>query len=114
MHGERNVDSSGAGGLSSLVVLNETMNRVQVEEGLDEPPAIEDYFDIVAGAGTGGYGPLWLHWTLLTNLVQNCGDDGWEARHPNEAGDNQFRKPCKRSVLGQEDYRAWRVQGVQA
>jgi hypothetical protein len=51
---QHNADSSGAGGLSSLVVLDETMSRVQVEEGLEHPPDIQDYFDIVAGAGTGG------------------------------------------------------------
>ncbi|KAG8748443.1 hypothetical protein FRC12_013841 [Ceratobasidium sp. 428] len=27
--------------------------RVQAEEGLSEPPLVEDYFDIIAGAGTG-------------------------------------------------------------
>jgi hypothetical protein len=54
MHGEPNADSSGAGGLSSLIALDEMMGRVQAEEGLAEPPDVQDYFDIVAGAGTGG------------------------------------------------------------
>jgi hypothetical protein len=54
MRARCDIDSSGAGGLSSLVVLGETMSRVQVEEGLEEPPDIQDYFDIVAGAGAGG------------------------------------------------------------
>ncbi|KAG8792030.1 hypothetical protein FRC12_007463 [Ceratobasidium sp. 428] len=46
-------DSSGAGGLSTATVLDRLMKRVQAEEGLAEPPLVEDYFDIVAGAGTG-------------------------------------------------------------
>ncbi|KAG8784163.1 hypothetical protein FRC12_018914 [Ceratobasidium sp. 428] len=46
-------DSSGAGGLSTATVLDRVMKRVQAEEGLSEPPLVEDYFDIIAGAGTG-------------------------------------------------------------
>ncbi|KAG8785487.1 hypothetical protein FRC12_017511 [Ceratobasidium sp. 428] len=46
-------DSSGAGGLSTATVLDRLMKRVQAEEGLVEPPLVEEYFDIVAGAGTG-------------------------------------------------------------
>ncbi|KAG8757255.1 hypothetical protein FRC12_010349 [Ceratobasidium sp. 428] len=46
-------DSSGAGGLSTAAVLDQVMKKVQAEEGLTEPPLVEDYFDIVAGAGTG-------------------------------------------------------------
>ncbi|KAG8716716.1 hypothetical protein FRC09_015318 [Ceratobasidium sp. 395] len=46
-------DSSGAGGLSTATVLDRLMKRVQVEEGRAEPPLVEEYFDIVAGAGTG-------------------------------------------------------------
>ncbi|KAG8715909.1 hypothetical protein FRC08_010039 [Ceratobasidium sp. 394] len=46
-------DSSGASGLSSITVLDQLMKRVQDEEGLAEPPLVGEYFDIVAGAGTG-------------------------------------------------------------
>ncbi|KAG8698759.1 hypothetical protein FRC09_007045 [Ceratobasidium sp. 395] len=49
----RQLDSSGAGGLSTAAVLDQVMKKVQAEEGLTEPPLVEDYFDIVAGAGTG-------------------------------------------------------------
>ncbi|KAG9082261.1 hypothetical protein FS749_006990, partial [Ceratobasidium sp. UAMH 11750] len=46
-------DSGGANGLSTATVLNQVMKIVQFEEGLPVPPLVEDYFDIVAGAGTG-------------------------------------------------------------
>ncbi|KAG8740403.1 hypothetical protein FRC10_004354 [Ceratobasidium sp. 414] len=46
-------DSGGANGLSTATVLDQVMKRVQFEEGLSEPPSVEEYFDIVAGAGTG-------------------------------------------------------------
>ncbi|KAG8711946.1 hypothetical protein FRC09_020334 [Ceratobasidium sp. 395] len=46
-------DSGGAGGLSTATVLDRVMKKIQVEEGLAEPPLVEDYFDVVAGAGTG-------------------------------------------------------------
>jgi hypothetical protein len=71
------------------------MSRVQVEEGLERPPNIEDYFDMVAGAGTGGYVRLRLIFTGLMCLIQNCCNDGWETRDPNEEGDDEFRKPCE-------------------
>ncbi|KAG9119255.1 hypothetical protein FRC07_005793 [Ceratobasidium sp. 392] len=45
-------DSSGVGGLSTAAVLDRVMKRVQFEEGLPEPPPVEEYFDVIAGAGT--------------------------------------------------------------
>ncbi|KAG9082952.1 hypothetical protein FRC06_004761, partial [Ceratobasidium sp. 370] len=47
------LDGGGASGLSSLIILRELMRRVQHCAGLSEPPDIRDYFDIVAGTGTG-------------------------------------------------------------
>ncbi|QRV95537.1 kinesin light chain [Ceratobasidium sp. AG-Ba] len=46
-------DSSGASGLSTAVLLDHLMKNIQVMEGLSETPLVGDYFDIVAGAGTG-------------------------------------------------------------
>ncbi|KAG8736106.1 hypothetical protein FRC10_009704 [Ceratobasidium sp. 414] len=51
--GSNDRDSGGANGLSTATVLDQVMKRVQFEEGLSEPPLVEEYFDIVAGAGTG-------------------------------------------------------------
>ncbi|KAG9085221.1 hypothetical protein FS749_004604, partial [Ceratobasidium sp. UAMH 11750] len=45
-------DSGGANGLSTATVLDGVMKRVQHEEGLAVLPLVEEYFDIVAGAGT--------------------------------------------------------------
>ncbi|QRW08184.1 kinesin light chain [Ceratobasidium sp. AG-Ba] len=45
-------DSSGATGLATATVLDQLMKRIQVEDGLADTPLVEDYFDIVAGAGT--------------------------------------------------------------
>jgi hypothetical protein len=47
------VDSGGASGLSSLMILEQTMVRLQHMSGLAEPPDLRDHFDIVAGTGTG-------------------------------------------------------------
>jgi hypothetical protein len=46
-------DSGGASGLSSLMILAESMNRLQSAAGLTGPADIHDHFDIVAGTGTG-------------------------------------------------------------
>ncbi|KAG8710896.1 hypothetical protein FRC09_020883 [Ceratobasidium sp. 395] len=46
-------DSGGAGGLSAAALLDQLMKLIQSEEGLAEMPLVEEYFDIVAGAGTG-------------------------------------------------------------
>ncbi|KAG9088891.1 hypothetical protein FS749_001775 [Ceratobasidium sp. UAMH 11750] len=46
-------DSGGANGLSTATILDQVMRSVQFEEGLPLPPLVEEYFDIVAGAGTG-------------------------------------------------------------
>ncbi|KAG9100997.1 hypothetical protein FS749_011080 [Ceratobasidium sp. UAMH 11750] len=47
------LDGGGASGLSSLIILCELMQRLQGLLGLAEPPNVRDFFDIVAGTGTG-------------------------------------------------------------
>jgi patatin-like phospholipase/acyl hydrolase len=47
-------DGGGARGLSSLVVLKAFMESIQEIETSDEPPLPADYFDYIAGSGTGG------------------------------------------------------------
>ncbi|KAG8753516.1 hypothetical protein FRC12_011515 [Ceratobasidium sp. 428] len=46
-------DSGGAGGLSAAALPDQLMKLIQFEEGLAKLPLVEEYFDIVAGAGTG-------------------------------------------------------------
>ncbi|QRW10048.1 kinesin light chain [Ceratobasidium sp. AG-Ba] len=47
------LEGGGARGLSSLIILDELMTRLQHKLGLDSPASVRDHFDIVAGAGTG-------------------------------------------------------------
>jgi hypothetical protein len=39
--------------LSSLMILDQKMDRLQHMKGLSKPPEIYEEFDIVAGTGTG-------------------------------------------------------------
>ncbi|CAE6468299.1 unnamed protein product [Rhizoctonia solani] len=48
------IDGGGIGGLSSLLLLKEVMLRVQKLGGHNKPVKPCEYFDIIAGAGTGG------------------------------------------------------------
>ncbi|CEL59569.1 Calcium-independent phospholipase A2-gamma OS=Homo sapiens GN=PNPLA8 PE=1 SV=1 [Rhizoctonia solani AG-1 IB] len=47
------IDGGGVRGLSALVLLEELMRRIQHLEGLDSPPRPHQYFDLIAGTGTG-------------------------------------------------------------
>jgi patatin-like phospholipase/acyl hydrolase len=47
------LDSGGASGLSSLMILDENMDRLHHALGLAGPLDIHDHFDVVAGTGTG-------------------------------------------------------------
>ncbi|QRV77421.1 patatin-like phospholipase protein [Ceratobasidium sp. AG-Ba] len=47
------IEGGGARGLSSLIILNEIMKRVQNTKSLSKLPAVRDHFDVVAGTGTG-------------------------------------------------------------
>lgn len=48
-------DGGGVRGLSSLLLLAETMSRLNGLVESDGPLKPVDYFDIIAGTGTGGY-----------------------------------------------------------
>lgn len=53
-------------GLSSLLLLAETMRRLNGLVGSDDPLKPADYFDIIAGTGTGGYvSPNLAHHPLM-------------------------------------------------
>ncbi|KAG8684295.1 hypothetical protein FRC08_013772, partial [Ceratobasidium sp. 394] len=47
------LEGGGARGLSSLMILDEIMDRLKHALGLAKPPGVREYFDIVAGTGTG-------------------------------------------------------------
>jgi len=47
-------DGGGTRGLSSLLILEEIMQRIKHDEGLSEDPRPCHYFDLIAGTGTGG------------------------------------------------------------
>ncbi|QRV77429.1 patatin-like phospholipase protein [Ceratobasidium sp. AG-Ba] len=51
------IEGGGARGLSSLIILDEIMKRVQNTKSLSKLPAVRDHFDVVAGTGTGAYVP---------------------------------------------------------
>ncbi|CAE6526271.1 unnamed protein product, partial [Rhizoctonia solani] len=48
------IDGGGARGLSSLIVLQEVMHRLEALEGDSVKLNPADYFDVIAGSGTGG------------------------------------------------------------
>ncbi|QRV95747.1 kinesin light chain [Ceratobasidium sp. AG-Ba] len=47
------LEGGGARGLSSLIILNELMTRLQRKLELNSLASVRDHFDVVAGAGTG-------------------------------------------------------------
>ncbi|CAE6353184.1 unnamed protein product, partial [Rhizoctonia solani] len=47
------IDGGGARGLSALLLLEELMKRMQHLEKLESPPSPHEYFDLIAGTGTG-------------------------------------------------------------
>ncbi|KAG6882162.1 hypothetical protein C0993_011741 [Termitomyces sp. T159_Od127] len=49
------LDDGGVRGLSELIILQEIMARLMHLENLDSLPKPCDYFDIIGGAGTGGF-----------------------------------------------------------
>ncbi|CAE6507713.1 unnamed protein product [Rhizoctonia solani] len=48
------IDNGGARGLSAILLIQAVMNRVQELNGLEYTPEPYEYFDLIAGAGTGG------------------------------------------------------------
>jgi len=55
MHTEADfLDGGGIRGLSTLKILEEIMERIRREEGLQATPLPRDYFDLIGGTSTGG------------------------------------------------------------
>lgn len=48
------LDGGGVRGVSSLVILDRIMEKIQRRDGLEEIPKPCDYFDMIAGTSTGG------------------------------------------------------------
>jgi patatin-like phospholipase/acyl hydrolase len=47
-------DGGGIRGMSELIILDETMHRVQRKGNLSTVPLPADYFDMICGTSTGG------------------------------------------------------------
>ncbi|KAG9085382.1 hypothetical protein FRC06_003636, partial [Ceratobasidium sp. 370] len=50
--GSGDEENAGAKGLSQLTTLGEIANRIQDEEGLDDPPDLHEWFEFVIGVDT--------------------------------------------------------------
>lgn len=48
-------DGGGIRGLSSLLILENIMEHLRLEKGLNQVPRPCDYFDLIGGTSTGGY-----------------------------------------------------------
>jgi patatin-like phospholipase/acyl hydrolase len=48
------IDGGGIRGLSTLKILEDIMERIRREEGLQDTPLPRDYFDLIGGTNTGG------------------------------------------------------------
>jgi len=53
------LDGGGIRGLSTLKILEDIMERIRREEGLQATPLPRDYFDLIGGTSTGGR--VYLH-----------------------------------------------------
>ena len=53
-HRRHGIDGGGIRGKSSLLILENIMERVRKLEGLDDVPRPCDYFDLIGGTSTGG------------------------------------------------------------
>lgn len=48
------LDGGGVRGLSSLLILREIMEEIELMKDLDETPKPCEYFDLIGGTSTGG------------------------------------------------------------
>lgn len=58
------IDGGSIRGLSGLVMLHEMMSRIEFDQGLDCTPKPRDYFNMIAGGGTGGYEIVLSYYSL--------------------------------------------------
>ena len=61
------LDGGGVRGLSSLMILEEIMKKVQLQANLDEVPYPCAYFDLICGTSTGGLIALMLGRLRMVN-----------------------------------------------
>ena len=52
---KRLVDGGGIRGISTLLILQNLMERIKHERRLNETPRPCEYFDLIGGTSTGGY-----------------------------------------------------------
>ncbi|KDN44413.1 hypothetical protein RSAG8_05460, partial [Rhizoctonia solani AG-8 WAC10335] len=93
------IDGGGARGLSSLVVLQEVLNRLRGLKQNGEPLIPADHFDYIAGSGTGGVSACMLG----------------KLRMPIDKAIEEYEKLMKdvfteKKVLGSTAYKATKLQ----
>jgi patatin-like phospholipase/acyl hydrolase len=49
-------DGGGIRGISSLLILEDIMEKIREAKGLDRVPRPCEHFDLIGGTSTGGYG----------------------------------------------------------
>ncbi|QRV95745.1 patatin-like phospholipase protein [Ceratobasidium sp. AG-Ba] len=109
------LEGGGARGLSSLIILNELMTRLQRKLGLDTPASVRDHFDIVAGAGTGAVIacmvgrlgiPVGQAIDHYVNLAEVFSEQKWmgSTRYKTTKLQNAFKKIVK-DITGDENTR---------
>ena len=70
-------DGGGVRGISSLLILEDIMEKIREIKGLDQIPRPCEYFDLIGGTSTGGYCYPSISPTLLTmcvGLLRSCSD----------------------------------------
>ena len=58
-------DGGSIRALSQLIILQEFMQRIQMDQKLDEVPLVCEHFEIIGGTGSGAYVPSLTPITFL-------------------------------------------------
>ncbi|QRV95644.1 kinesin light chain [Ceratobasidium sp. AG-Ba] len=109
------LEGGGARGLSSLIILDELVTRLQRKSGSNSPASVRDHFDIVAGTGTGAViacmvGRLGISVgqaiDYYVNLAEVFSEQKWmgSTRYKTTKLQNAFKKIVK-DITGDENTR---------
>ncbi|KAH7333982.1 FabD/lysophospholipase-like protein, partial [Rhizoctonia solani] len=109
------VDNGGLRGLSALLLVDEVMKRMQNLEGLDYTPEPHEYFDLIAGTGTGGIQACMLgrlrmplnsaiesYAKLVSGVISDAGLPGYRACEMTELK-NSLREIVRNMTGGAEE-----------
>lgn len=64
-------DGGGIRGKSSLLILEKIMETIRDSERLESTPRPCEYFDLIGGTSTGGYGDTYIASQRLSLLLTN-------------------------------------------